>query len=89
MKSKAITKTLFLSLLALQFCFTGQSQTWVQFGSNLEGVDAGDAFGQSVSLNYSANILAVSAPSHSGVNQYAGHVRIFSWNGSALSLIHI
>jgi hypothetical protein len=56
---------------------------WVQKGSDMDGEAAEDSFGRSVSLNNSGDILAVGATKNDGNGSEAGHVRVYSWNGSA------
>jgi SprB repeat/Secretion system C-terminal sorting domain/FG-GAP repeat len=51
---------------------------WVQKGLDIDGENADDQSGFSVSMPDS-NTLAIGAPA----NGNAGHVRIYSWNGSA------
>lgn len=59
--------------------FTWNGSAWVQKGSTLLAEAAEDAFGLSISMP-DANTIAAGAPG-SGLNN--GHVRVFSWNGSA------
>ncbi len=55
---------------------------WVQKGSDINGLGLGDNFGNSVSMPDS-NTVAIGAPGNDGNGINSGHVRIFSWNGSA------
>jgi hypothetical protein len=55
---------------------------WVQKGADIDGEAGGDQFGTSISMP-NANTLAVGAQFNYGNGTNAGHVRIFSWNGSA------
>jgi hypothetical protein len=57
--------------------------TWTQLGSDIEGEALGDQFGASVSLSPDGNRLAVGAPHNDDGAPYAGHARVFEWNGSA------
>lgn len=56
--------------------------SWIQKGSNLDGEAAGDQFGTVVDMP-DANTIAVGAPFNQGNGVEAGHVRIFSWNGTS------
>ncbi len=46
---------------------------WTQIGDDIDGEAAGDSFGDSVSLNFSGNIVAIGANNANGT----GHVRLF------------
>lgn len=54
---------------------------WVQKGADLDGENAEDGFGVSVSMP-DANTLAVGADGNDANGADAGHVRVFSWNGN-------
>jgi hypothetical protein len=56
--------------------------SWVQKGNDIDGEAAGDEAGYAVSMP-DTNTVAIGAPDNSGSLIGAGHVRIFSWNGSA------
>ncbi|MBL8009251.1 MAG: hypothetical protein JNJ64_01485 [Flavobacteriales bacterium] len=56
--------------------------TWVQVGSDLDGVAAGDAFGYVV-LSGDGTRLAVGAPRNNDNGSDAGHVRAFDENGGS------
>ncbi len=55
--------------------------TWTQLGADINGLSAGDRFGQGISLSGNGNRVAVGASSASGVSSGAGHVRVFDWTG--------
>ncbi len=55
---------------------------WVQKGIDLDGEAIGDAFGSSISMTDS-NTVAIGAIGNDGNGVNAGHVRVYSWNGSA------
>lgn len=55
------------------------SQT--QIGLDMNGVLAGDYFGQAVAINSMGNILAVGAPKNSEIGDESGQVRVFSYDG--------
>lgn len=52
---------------------------WIQLGSNIKGTNADDAFGRSISLSASGNVIAIGA---NGANNETGYVRTFTWNGT-------
>jgi len=54
---------------------------WIQFGSGFSGKSAYDQFGLSVSMP-DVNTLAIGGPYNDGNGADAGHVRIYTWNGS-------
>ena len=55
---------------------------WNQKGADIDGEAEYDNSGYSVSLSSDGNILAVGAPFNDGNGNMAGHVRIYSWNGT-------
>jgi hypothetical protein len=55
----------------------GQLNVWNQVGSDIEGADAGDKFGFSVSLNADGTIVAVGAPGSGGSGDGSGYVQIY------------
>lgn len=56
---------------------------WSQKGTDLDGEEANDNFGRSVSMP-DANTVAVGAPNHDGFGGIqSGRVSVFSWNGSS------
>lgn len=56
---------------------------WVQRGSDLNGVEAGDWFGYYVNMP-DENTIAITAPyGNNGAITGAGYVKIFTWNGSS------
>jgi hypothetical protein len=63
--------------------YSWNGSAWVQKGADLDGEAAVNAFGESVSLSSDGNIVAIGADYNSGNGAYAGHVRVFSWDGSA------
>jgi hypothetical protein len=62
--------------------FSWNGTAWVQKGVDIDGEAANDNSGFSVSMA-DANTLAIGAPYNEGNGLSAGHVRIFSWNGTA------
>jgi hypothetical protein len=54
---------------------------WVQKGMDIDGETAYDFSGKTVSMP-DANTIAIGAPFNNDSGKYAGHVRIYRWNGS-------
>lgn len=57
--------------------FQYNSGNWMQIGDDINGEEAGDNSGWSVSLNSSGNIVAIGAPLNDGNEFNSGHVRIY------------
>ena len=55
---------------------------WVKKGADIDGEAAGDQSGNSVSMP-DANTLAIGAFNNDGNGDYAGHVRVYNWSGTA------
>ncbi len=63
--------------------FNWNGSAWVQKGADIDGENIYDFFGASISMP-DANTVAIGSQNHSSVNaDYGGHVRIYTWNGSA------
>ncbi|MEY1639532.1 T9SS type A sorting domain-containing protein [Tenuifilum osseticum] len=62
--------------------YTWNGTTWVQKGADIDGEAAGDWSGYSVSMP-DANTLAIGALGNDGNGTDAGHVRIYTWNGTS------
>ena len=62
--------------------FTWSGTAWIQKGIDIDGEAAGDYSGQSVSMP-DANTLAIGANGNDGGGSDAGHVRVFTWSGTA------
>ena len=62
--------------------YTWDGSSWVQQGSDIFGENAGDKFGNSISLSDDGNIMAVGAHENDGFDTGAGHVRVFEWDGT-------
>jgi len=56
---------------------------WTQLGTDIDGEATDDRSGQSVSMNAAGDRLAIGAPFNDGNGNFAGHVRIYDWNGTA------
>lgn len=61
--------------------YTWNGTAWVVKGSGINGEASYDKFGSSISM-YDSNTVAIGAPGNSGSGLYAGHVRIYTWNGT-------
>ena len=72
---KVLILNLFVSLIMSQ----------EQLGSDIDGEVAGDNSGGSVSLDSDGDRVAIGASSNDGGADNAGHVRIYSWDGSSWS----
>lgn len=58
--------------------FENVSNTWTQIGSDIYGEAAFDTSGVSISLSSDGTIIAIGAPSNTGINgAVSGHVRVF------------
>ena len=63
------------------YAYNGTS--WVQLGADIDGEETGDQFGYSVSLSADGNTVAIGAPYNDGNVYNAGHVRIYTYNGTS------
>ena len=57
--------------------------TWVKVGADIDGENAGDQSGGSVTLSADGNRVAIGAPTNAGTGNGSGHVRVFDWSGIA------
>jgi hypothetical protein len=57
--------------------------SWTQVGSDIDGEASLDSSGYSVSLSSDGETVAIGAPFNDGNGTDSGHVRVYSWNGSA------
>jgi len=64
--------------------FQFSNGNWVQIDSDIDGENALDRFGTSVSISHDGGTVAIGAPANAGNGQNAGHVRVFN-NASVLS----
>jgi len=62
--------------------YTWNGTAWTQKGADIDGESAGDRSGSSVSMP-DANTVAIGAIFNDGNGIDAGHVRLFTWNGTA------
>jgi hypothetical protein len=75
---------LFLFMLLANICCLQQAtaQTWLPKGIDINGEANYDQSGWSVSMP-DANTIAIGAHHNGGNGQFAGHVRIYAWNGNS------
>ena len=60
--------------------FTWDGNSWVQKGSDIDGMASGDVSGWSVSMP-DTNTIAIGSPENDGNGNDAGQTRVFSWDG--------
>ena len=63
-----------------------QGDTWVQMGQDIDGESANDKSGADISLSSDGTILAIGAPSNDvngDENGFAGHVRVYNYDGNS------
>ena len=81
MKLKKAKRYTILVLCTI-FPITSFSQNWTQIGSEINGEDAANASGESVSISADGSTVAIGAPGNSGNGISSGHVRVYQFNGS-------
>ncbi|MDA0829375.1 MAG: hypothetical protein O3A70_07605, partial [Bacteroidetes bacterium] len=74
LKARLIAATMMLSILTLD--------AQVQIGTDINGEAADDRLGRSVSMP-DANTVAIGATQNDGSGNDAGHVRVYTWSGTA------
>jgi surface protein len=57
--------------------------SWTQLGDDIDGEEAGDLSGHSVSLSSDGSRVAIGALENDGNGSNSGHVRIYDYNGTA------
>jgi len=62
--------------------YSWSGTAWVQKGDDIDGEEAGDRSGSSISMP-DANTVAIGAYDNDGNGIDAGHVRIYSWSGTS------
>jgi hypothetical protein len=75
--SDSATKTVTITVIS------GYKATQTQIGADIDGEAVSDYSGISVSFNEDGTTLAIGAYANDGTASNAGHVRVYSWNGSA------
>ena len=63
------------------FEFNGTN--WVKMGQDIDGENANDRFGTSVSINNAGDKVAIGAPFNDGNGTNSGHTQIYEWVGSS------
>lgn len=63
--------------------YKNNNGTWEQMGQILEGENAADFFGGSLSLSLSGHVLAIGASRNDGGGDASGHVRVYMYNGTS------
>ena len=53
---------------------------WNQLGQYIDGENAGDASGASVSINSDGTIVAIGAYANDGNGDFSGHTRVYKYN---------
>jgi len=56
---------------------------WTQVGGDIDGEAADDRSGTNVSLSADGSRLAVGAPDNGDAGEWAGHMRVYDWDGTA------
>ena len=67
--------------------YSWDGSAWSQVGSDIDGEAANDRLGVSVSIDSDGSHVAIGAHLNDGTGTNAGHVRIYSWDGSAWSQV--
>jgi hypothetical protein len=62
-------------------------ESWAQVGGDIDGEAVGDESGFSVSLSSDGSRVAIGAPLNNGNGTWAGHVRIYDWDGESWTQI--
>ena len=75
-----VLKKALLILFSLELLFSQ-----LQLGSDLNGEAGGDLYGSSVSIDYDGDRVAIGGYDNDGTGTDAGHVRVYSWDGSSWS----
>jgi hypothetical protein len=62
--------------------YTWNGTEWVQKGNDIDGEAANDRSGDGISMSSDGDIVAIGAGNNTGNGAYAGHVRVYAWNGA-------
>ena len=60
--------------------FSWDGTNWTQLGDDIDGENARDKFGETITLSGDGNRVAIGSPEN-GIQQ--GHLRIYDWNGTS------
>ena len=63
--------------------YSWDGSAWNQVGNDIDGEATWDLFGHSVSIDSDGSHVAIGARNNDGNGSDSGHVRIYSWDGSA------
>jgi hypothetical protein len=63
--------------------YTWNGTTWTKAGSDIDGEATNDNSGYSVAMSADGNRIAIGAILNNGRADDAGHVRVYTWNGTA------
>ena len=63
--------------------YTLVNNTWTQTGDDINGETAGDELGSSVAMSADGTRIAIGAPYNDGNGTSSGHVRVYTWSGTA------
>jgi prepilin-type N-terminal cleavage/methylation domain-containing protein len=63
--------------------YTWNGSSWTQRGSDINGEAVGDDSGSSVAMSSDGDTVAIGASGNDGNGSQAGHVRVYTWNGSS------
>jgi hypothetical protein len=57
--------------------FKNDNNNWIQIGTDIDGKEAEDNFGESVSLSLDGSTVAIGAPYNSDIGVYSGYARVY------------
>ena len=63
--------------------YTWNGSTWTQTGADIDGEADTDYFGTSVAMSSDGTRIAIGARGNAGGGFVRGHVRVYTWNGTA------
>jgi hypothetical protein len=63
--------------------YSWNSTAWTKLGADIDGEAVDDLSGVSVSMNAAGDRVAIGANGNDGNGSNSGHVRVYSWNGTA------
>ena len=63
--------------------YSWNGTAWTQTGADIDGEAAADTSGSSVAMSADGNRIVIGAQRNDGSGNMAGHVRVYSWNGTA------
>jgi hypothetical protein len=72
-----------LFLFICGFLAAGAAIAQIQLGDDIDGEEAGESSGFSVSVSADGNRLAIGAPTNDDNGRVSGQVRVYEWSGTA------